>query len=85
MKRSSIYNRVHNQARKSDCSFGASGGFSQDIRVGWGSSDSHSLARIVVDEVRIDSETRVFNLFVNGELIRQGTHKKGTLDVDWVL
>lgn len=85
MKRSSIYAKVTNESRKSDYSFGASGGFLMDVRVGWGSQDSHSLANIEVQEVWVDDNTKVFKLYINGELIRSGTHKPGELDVDWVL
>lgn len=85
-RRSSIYNKVNNQARRSDCSFGASGGFSQDIRVGWGSDDSHTLANIEVTEAyskRFDA--KVFRLYVNDELIREAVHTKDGCEVDWVL
>lgn len=88
MKKSSIYNKITNEARKSDCSFGASGGFTQDIRVGWGKDDSHTLAKIQVTEECDNSRLngRVFCLYINGELIRRAYHhKKGHLDVDWVL
>ena len=79
MKRSSVYCRVKNPARITDCSFGASGGFYADIRVGWGSSDSHTLDEIEVSE-HIESGKKVFSLWINGEKFASAVHKKGELE-----
>lgn len=73
MKSSSIYNIISNPARRSDCSFGASDGFSQDIRVGTSSSNSHTLADISVQHHIDDNGNKVFCLFVDGTLIKRGT------------
>lgn len=75
MKRSSIYNRIHNDARKSDCSFGASGGFAQEVLVGWGSSDSHTLGLLeVTEEYDYANECKVFTLSLDGHILKRATY-----------
>ena len=72
MKSSSIYNIISNPARRSDCSFGASGGFNQQIQVGTSSSNSHTLASISVQQHLDDDGNTVFCLFVDGTLLKRG-------------
>lgn len=72
MKSSSIYNVITNPARRSDCSFGASGGFTQQIQVGTSSSNSHALASISVQQHTNDEGNQVFSLFVDGTLLKRG-------------
>lgn len=71
MKSSPIYNIVTNPGRKSDASFGSSSGFTQDIRVGTSSSNSHTLGTITVDFVERE-EGREFRLWLDGEIVKTG-------------
>lgn len=74
MKQSPIYSVINNPKRVSDCSFG-SNGFSQAIQVGSSSSNSHTLANISVGMHNDPEGNTVFNLFVDGLLVKQGTLK----------
>ena len=70
MKSSPIYSIINNPKRVSDCSFG-SNGFSQAVQVGTSSSNSHTLADISV-QMHNGPEGTVFNLFIDGLLVKQG-------------
>ena len=73
MKKSVIYNFVNVPDRATAKDFGAGPlGFSQDIRVGTGSQNSHSLARLNVTRHVLDNGRVEFKLFIDGELIRRG-------------
>ena len=71
MKSSPIYNIISNPKRKSDCSFG-SDGFTQQIRVGTSSSNSHELARITVERHFNDTGDAVFSMYLDGKLVKKG-------------
>lgn len=73
MKSSPIYNIVINPGRKSDCSFGVSNRFAQEIRVGTSANNSHKLATISVEKFEMDDGTVKFNMWLDGMLIRFGT------------
>jgi len=75
MKSSPIYNIISNPKRKSDCSFG-SDGFRQEIRVGTSSSNSHELATISVERYTDDGGLTVFNMFLDGKLVKAGVLDK---------
>jgi len=84
MKSSPIYNIISNPGRKSDCSFGSSGGFTQDIRVGTSSSNSHTLANISVQQFVNGEGISEFSLFIDGKLVKQGLliNKKLEMNID---
>ena len=72
MKSSPIYNIV-NVSGKTKRRFGAVNGFTQDIRVGTSSSNSHTLAQISVERhVNSEDGSVDFCLFVDGVRIRHG-------------
>ena len=73
MKRSPIYNFVRVPDRAEDKDFGAGPlGFSQQICVGTGSQNSHTLARVNVTRGLLDNGRVEFKLFIDGELIKRG-------------
>jgi len=72
MKASPIYNLINNPKRKSDCSFGAGDRFSQEIRVGTSSSNSHRLGSISVERYIDDDGLPVFSMYLDGILVKQG-------------
>ena len=73
MKQSSIYNMIDNPARKSDCSFGASRGFIQIIKVGTSSTNSHHLAKLTVSEAYgAQIDMRTFVLTFDGYVLKRG-------------
>lgn len=82
MNRSSIYNRVTAVARQSDCSFGASGGFHQEVQVGWGKSNSHTLGKIEVTEVVIAPGVVEFCLYLDGHLLKRGTKRGADVQIE---
>lgn len=86
MRRSSIYNIIDNPARKSDCSFGASGGFTQAVRIGSGSANSHVLGEFTVEEDHHGKFTE-FRLYLDGHLLKRGYyhHAEKTCQIGWVL
>lgn len=78
MRSSPIYNIIEAQGRKSDPSFGARGGFTQDIRVGRSSTDSHTLAEVEVREIHDHaSGSTQFVLLLDGKIIKRAIHHKG--------
>ncbi len=72
MKASPIYNIISNNSRKSDCSFGSSDRFSQDIRVGTSSRNSHTLGEISVERHLNDDNTVTFSLWLDNNLVKRG-------------
>ena len=72
MKSSPIFNIIHNNSRKSDCSFGAYDGFTQIVRVGTSASNSHELAFIDVQRT-VDADGRAeFTLSIDSKLCARG-------------
>ena len=72
MKASPIYNRINVPGRKSDASFGARESFTQEIRVGTSSSNSHELVDISVARIPQDDGSVKFVLWVDGMRIKEG-------------
>ena len=73
MKRSPIYCHVNVPDRATVKDFGAGPlGFSQDIRVGTGSNNSHSLACLNVTRNLLDNGRVEFCLYLDGQLIKRG-------------
>ncbi len=81
MKSSPIYNLISNPGRTSDCSFGSSEGFTQDIRVGTSRTNSHSLANISVNRFQQDDGTVLFQLFLDGTMVKSGILDGKTFDL----
>lgn len=78
MKRRHIYSIVDNPDRRSDCSFGCDDRFSQDIRVGWGSADSHTIANITVQRnASINQPGQAYAIYIDNELWCHGIHHDG--------
>lgn len=76
MKSSPVYCNIYNPKRRSDCSFG-SDGFSQAIKVGTSSSNSHLLA-----EITVQHDGNMFTLWIDGVLIKRGTLDGQRFDMD---
>ncbi len=73
MKSSPIYNFVHVPDRATNKDFGAGNqGFTQTVRVGTSSRNSHTFANISVTRELFEDGRVQFKLFIDGELIKRG-------------
>ena len=81
MKSSTVYCKIDNPQRKSDCSFG-SAGFTQEICVGTSSSNSHTLANITVEKhLTEDGKGFCFTMFIDGTMVKRVIVQDGESDM----
>ena len=80
MKSSTVYCKIDNPQRKSDCSFG-SAGFNQTVCVGTSSSNSHDFLDMRVERSLLeDGNGYCFTLWLDGIMMKRAVVKNGEYD-----